>query len=261
MRAKRMLYLFIMSLAVMACNKNNSDDKVKVSFYLTDAPASMSIDSVIIELEELAYNVSGDKWTKIDVDAEMINLSSLTNGLDTLLGDIHLDKGDKITQVRLVLGNENYAVLSDGTRVALKVPSGQQSGIKVNVQSSAPVTSSYRVVIDFDANKSVHQQGNGNYIMNPVIRAYIDENSSEIYGTIVPTDKIMRVYTVNGSQDTISTLSNPELNNKFVLHGLYTGKYNVYVEDPGSATILWQKDAIDITGGTNINLGEITLGN
>ena len=57
-----------------------------------------------------------------------------------------------------------------GTETALTTPSGQQSGLKMNVDIDVAADKVADVVLDFDACKSVVKRGNsGQYNLKPVI--------------------------------------------------------------------------------------------
>ncbi len=52
----------------------------------------------------------------------------------------------------------------------LKTPSAQQSGLKINVHADISNVDVFNLLIDFDAEESVVEQGNGGYILKPVIK-------------------------------------------------------------------------------------------
>lgn len=112
---------------------------------LTDAP-SCGFDAVHVTVQKVRVHQSstaGDNdagWSEIVLNpARRVDLLSLTNGVLMELGQIPLPTG-KYTQMRLVLADNNTseplanAVSPTGGReVALKTPSGQQSGVKTNI--------------------------------------------------------------------------------------------------------------------------------
>jgi hypothetical protein len=82
--------------------------------------------------------------------------------------DEHMPMG-KVSQIRLVLG-ENNSVVVEGTTFALKIPSSNESGLKINVHETVRRNDHIIITLDFDAEASVNLNGNGEYIMNPVIK-------------------------------------------------------------------------------------------
>jgi hypothetical protein len=72
-------------------------------------------------------------------------------------------------QIRLILDSNTNITLSDGSTHPLSVPSGEQTGIKIDGVFSIPAGKLYTLDIDLDPAKSVHYtQGNG-YMLKPVI--------------------------------------------------------------------------------------------
>jgi len=260
MKTTKLLFTALIAVLFVACNTN---EKQTVGFYLTDAPAEQGILAVNVDIQAIKYSINAEEeneaWIDLPMSPVIVNLLDFSNGKDTLLSNIELETGVKIHQVRLVLGDNNTIMLSDSSIVTIQTPSAQESGLKLNVQSSSEVTSGYKVVIDFDASRSIVLRGTGEYLLKPVIRAYITANSSKIQGTLVPADIATRVFTINAAGDTIATISDTLQNNLFVLHGLYSGTYNVLVEDITTGEIDILKENISVIGGFNIDLGELEL--
>lgn len=253
--------LFALTLLIFsACSDNDSskDKKVSVGFYLTDAPALSGIEAVYLDIKSVGYSLEGDSWIELPIKPSSIELLQFSNGKDSLLSNITLDAGIKVQQIRLVLGDNNFLV-KDGNKIPLKVPSGQTSGLKINVQSVPEIMSGYKVVIDFDASHSIVAQGNGNYSLKPVVRAYIQANTSSIYGYLTPKDEVTRVFTLDAKGDTISTISDINNNNYFQLHGLFSGTYKVQIQNLATSEFEVLEDNIIVVGGTNVNLGTIAL--
>lgn len=238
---------------------NNEDHNPQVSFYLTDAPALQGYKAVYIDIQEISYNVAGAGWRQLPLAPGIYNLMELTNGNDTLLSRVVLNDGEYIEQVRLKLGSDNAVMLADSTIVALDTPSALTSGLKINIHDSAVVYSSYSVVIDFNAEKSVVRKGNsGGYSLKPVIRGFIRENTSLLSGNILPAKVPFKVSSILGT-DTMTCVSDTSRNNLFVLQGLYSGNWKV--EFRSEAGSLLKSLNVDIVGGFNKNIGVIDLSN
>ena len=73
-----------------------------------------------------------------------------------------------LSQMRMILG-ENNEIVIDGDTLDLETPSAQQSGLKFNVQADIIEDETFSMLIDFDAEKSVVEKGNGEYLLKPVI--------------------------------------------------------------------------------------------
>lgn len=258
------LFSLIASFFVLfACSNDDAKSNkelIQVGFYLTDAPARQIYKSVQVEILSMSYSINDKDWKDIQFETPIIvDLLKYANGEDTLLSNITLQAGTKIHQIRLHLGDNNSVTLENESVVSLKTPSGQSSGLKINVQSMAEVTSGYRVIIDFDASRSLVQQGNGTLSLKPVIRAYISANSAAISGYLSPNDELTRVFVVTSSNDTIATLSDTLQNNFFMLHGLFSGTYDLQVENLVTQKHTILKSDIEVIGGTDIELGLLDL--
>lgn len=258
----RLILLGLTGLSLFqACSKNDSSGggPVKVDFYLTDAPTQADYKSIWIDVQSISYSTNDISWINLPITPRMVDVLKFSNGADTLLSNIQLDAGVKVHQIRLLLGQNNKLELNDGTIHDLGTPSGQTSGLKINVQSTANVTSGYKVVIDFDATRSIVAKGNGTYSLKPVIRAFIEANTSSISGNILPDDVPTRIFTVTAAQDTVATISDTARNNLFVLRGLPTGVYDIKGQDLTTDQIFLLKSGVNIIGGTNAEVGNLQL--
>jgi len=134
---------------------------------MTDAP--VPADSVNIDIQAVRVNFNSDTmhWVDLNTVAGIYDLLGLQNGVDTLLavGTVPLDT---LKQIRFVLGSNNSIVVN-GVNYPLTIPSGSESGLKIIVNKRLNATLD-SLVIDFDAALSVHQTGNGEYMLRPVLR-------------------------------------------------------------------------------------------
>lgn len=159
-----------------SCNDDDSGTgadtpgKASVQFSLTDDPAEY--DAVLIEVTGLEYRVAHDtgateasEWVTVAIDPRVYNLLELNNGTEATLVDEEMDAG-KLEEVRLILDEDN-ALVTGGDTTELTVPSGGTSGLKLKIETDLSAGERYKVVLDFDAAKSVVKAGNsGNY--NPM---------------------------------------------------------------------------------------------
>ncbi|MDD3907864.1 MAG: DUF4382 domain-containing protein [Bacteroidales bacterium] len=249
-------FIGVALLGILSACDNNSENKATVSFSLTDAPSLQGYQALNVDVQGIEYAVDSGEFVSLPITPAIVNLMDLTNGKDTLLGNVELEAGQRVSQVRLILGDNNTLVLADGTEKNIKTPSAQTSGLKINIQSDVNATSGYKVMIDFDAEKSVVAKGNGTYSLKPVLRGYIVANTSKIFGYISPSKIPYRVMAIKGT-DTIQTVSDTLLNNYFMLHGLISGTYDF--------KFLNSRDSVcktltqEVHGGTNVDLGTVEI--
>ena len=155
-----------------------------------------------------------------------VNLLDLTNGVTALLGDAELPAG-QYDQIRLVLGDENVVVV-DGVEHDLRVPSGRQSGFKIQHVFTIAEGETYAAILDIDAARSVHRTGHGQYMLRPVMRMHARARVAHIGGTVLPLAAAPLVWTVAGP-DTVQTFADP-LSGHFRLMALPEGTYDVHIE-------------------------------
>jgi hypothetical protein len=133
-----------------------------------------------------------------------------------LLGAVKMPAG-KYEWIRLIVDSQpnvrdSYIELTSGEECELTVPSGAESGLKMNRGFTLPADDSIALTIDFDLRKSVHappgMKGSASgctqgYLLRPTLRIVDDANVGAIAGDIdaslVPADCMPKVYVFSGS--------------------------------------------------------------
>jgi len=92
--------------------------------------------------------------------------------------------GGTVSQVRFVLTDNGpqYVVLDDGSQAPLRVPSGSESGLKLNGPFTVSACNKHTLVIDFDGKNSIayHQTGSDlGWILRPVIHVKTEADDVE----------------------------------------------------------------------------------
>ncbi|RAJ04214.1 uncharacterized protein DUF4382 [Chitinophaga skermanii] len=255
------LLLGAMSLfSLTSCDDGNDyppQGNSRLSVYLTDAP--VAYDAVYIDIQDVRVNYSSDTtngWQSLGLlRPGVYNLLDFRNGLDTLLISKDLPAG-KISQIRLILGNNNSVVVG-GTSYPLETPSAQQSGLKLNVHAELVADVEYRLWLDFDAAKSIVTTGSNKYILKPVIRTFTQATSGSIKGIALPAISVKGIYAIQ-QNDTVAAALPNAVTGTFVLPGLNAGAYNVAIVGDGilrDTTLL----GVNVTVGQASNVGTITL--
>src|SRR5262249_53270393 len=127
-------------------------------------------------------------------------------------------------QLRLILGDSNSVVIG-GQSYAMKTPSAQQSGLKLNINATLTGGIVYRLWIDFDAGHSIVATGNVKYILKPVIRTYADAIGGSIKGYVLPAAAEPEVFAVQGT-DTLMALPDSATGYYFFA-GVNAGAWNL----------------------------------
>jgi hypothetical protein len=184
---------------VAACGGGSGSSGGTANVLLSDSPAC-GYDHVYITVDHMEISSDASGWTTIAASNSLgrIDLLNLTNGALLSLGQAPLAAAT-YQQVRLVLKANggaapfaNSVVLTGtATETALKTPSGQQSGYKINgpftVQSGAMAD----LVLDFNACKSIVVAGaSGQYLLKPVVTAVAQRMSGSISGTTLASSRV-----------------------------------------------------------------------
>jgi hypothetical protein len=196
----------------------------------------VSVEQLRIHQSDSAADGDGG-WRELTLSpARRVDLLTLRNGVFVDLGTLPLPAG-KYSQFRLVLASNgtqlpyaNQLDLADGTPVALKTPSAQQSGLKLQVQVNVQPGEIGQLVLDFDPCRSVVRAGNsGRYNLKPVIRAHVDP-TGDIEGYTLPGAVVSAQQDGAGIKSTTA-----DAQGRFVLWPVDAGRYDLVINGPGLA--------------------------
>jgi hypothetical protein len=225
---------FVMALAgiaiLSACKKDPSVNpgmgRLEVS--LTDSPAEYQQVNIDIQRVEVhtSHGDTNSGWIALDINEGVYNLLELTNGIDTVLGSVELPAG-KVSQLRFILGNNN-SIMVDNQTHKLETPSSMQSGLKLQIHADIKEGITYKLLLDFDAARSIVATGSGKYNLKPVIKVITEATSGAIKGVISPASSKPVIYAINGT-DTSTTYADTTTG-YFLLRGLAPATYSVMVK-------------------------------
>lgn len=262
MKFYRYIYLAVLlPFFLIGCDlSGDNDDLGTLQVLLTDAPANY--ESVMIDVQQVRIHRSTEAeegesgWIEINAEPMMIDLLKLTNGQVELLGEINLEPG-RYNQMRLVLGNQNEITI-DGETIPLDTPSAQQSGLKLNIQAEIVEGGLYRLLLDFDASRSIIQAGaSGKFLLRPVIRTVELGASGSIEGNIEPENAMPWVYAIAG-QDTLAGTKANDLG-EFRLIGLAPATYQVSVDPDTEQYNKVVISGVEVEHSEVTNIGTVTL--
>lgn len=238
--------LTLSAVFFFSCSKNESSEqksKAQLEVYLTDDPANY--DEVVIDVRDVKINYSNDDngWKSLSqVNARPYDILKLVNEKDTILGKTDLDSG-KIEQIRLILGTDNY-VKVNGQTYPLETPSAQQSGLKINLHQDVSAGMVYKLLLDFDAARSIVRTGNGKYILKPVIRATMKAQGGSIKGFVLPDTFNTAVFAVQATDTVAGTMTS---GGNYMIKGLNAGSYSLVFSPSDTAYKVQTKDGINVT--------------
>lgn len=249
---KLLLFAAVLCVGFFSCKKDNKGNEMShVSVRLTDAPGVFS--NVFLNVKSVVVITEKGENT-LDIKGGVIDILRFRNGRDTLIADADIPAG-RIQQVRLVLNETGNRVVVGGISYDLTTPSGQTSGVKLNVQDNLTAGVAYTLKLDFDVAKSIVLTGNGKYILKPVIRTIADATSGALTGMVSPVAASPNVYAIMGT-DTVGTMT--DATGKFYFQGLPAGTYNIRFE-PVSPYAVKTVTGVTVITGQVKDMGTISL--
>jgi len=257
-------FIVLASLFFLGCSEDLSTEENmgRLTVHLTDAPfpydliAEANVTIFKVEARYKGDSMEGDENTEDDGNSFIVlmeeerdfNLLSLTNGITETLADIDVPAGS-YDLIRIYVKGVNV-VLKDESKYDLKVPSGEQTGIKVFIKPSIVVSGelSSDLLLDFDVGRSFIPKGNiknisgiNGFNFKPVIKAsnlsfagtLTGLVSTMMEGEIIGLENAtVSVFETGTTVDPIMTAPTDE-NGNYTVMGLNAGSYDVMVELEG----------------------------
>jgi len=178
------IFVFAVMLGTLACDSapsRPSGQQATFNLRLTDSPFS-DARAVLVTFSEVTAHRSDSDWTTVPFAGAATSRTCDLKKLETsedVLGTGPLPAGN-YTQVRLVVrsaqiffdnpssGAACAATIAApaGTMADVRMPSGE---VKLNRPFEISAEDTTTMLLDFDGDRSIHQTGNGTYMMSPVI--------------------------------------------------------------------------------------------
>jgi len=267
MKTKVILGLFFSLLLLSACSEeaNQANEETgRLSVKLTDAPFPYDLvaeaNVTIFKIEarfksdtmdedssaDDEMNEEADKPFLVLMEQEIdVNLLELTNGVTEQMADLDVPAGT-YDLIRVYVKGVNV-LLTDGRSFDLKVPSGEQTGIKVFIKPGLTVVGglSSDLLLDFDVSQSFVAKGNikkvdgiNGFNFKPVIKASNMSTSGTLMGNVSSIVDGMTVPLASSqisviAADTLNTSAFTDIDGNYMVMGLQAGNYKTVAELQG----------------------------
>lgn len=170
-----------------------------LSVSVTDAPVDTA-DNVFVEFSGIEIKHANGEVITFDFSERctsdpascQIDLLSLTSGTSERILDGEIVPSGQYNWLRLMVKAEpnvkdSYVVIN-GQEFELRIPSGAQSGLKLNKGFVVPAGGEADFTIDFDLRKSVHDPvGTSDYILRPTLRIVDNTETGSLSGYVDPS--------------------------------------------------------------------------
>lgn len=283
MKQVKLLFGIFTTLAIVffaGCNDMDNDQQKQANgdqlghllIKLTDAPFPFDmIESATVNIFKVEIRKVGDGeedgYPYIELplpdDSNGFNLLELRNGVTADLVEMGIEPGN-YDLIRLYV-DEAALKVKEGDEYMVKVPSGQQTGIKIFMEPALKVVSELttEVVLDFNLEKSFVLKGNANtpagikgFNFKPVVKAVNKTIEGTLAGEVFDADNDALLHGasvwIEQEEILIASASTNELG-YYALPGITAGFYDVIASLEG-----FYNDTVE---GVEIVEGNLTIQN
>jgi hypothetical protein len=238
---------------------NDNNGQTRLLIKLTDAPFPFdTIEAALVNITKVEIRKvsegeeDGYPFIALDVEQENFNLLDLRNGITADLVDAEIEAGN-YDLIRVYV-DEVGLWIKQGEKYDLKVPSGQQTGIKVFVDPPLHVATGLTtdLTLDFDVSKSFVLKGNmytpagiKGFNFTPVIKAINKTTDGRIEGTVMNSDTALASAYVLLEQvvgeDTLEiTSASTDDEGYYAMLGITPGLYQMSATLAGFDTVIYE---------------------
>jgi hypothetical protein len=262
---KKLFFTILTAALVLifsGCSKTTDTGNGRLVVKITDAPfpvdfvESAEVMITKIEIRKAGDGISdGNPFVVIWEGSETFNLLDLRNGVVEDLIDLEIPAGE-YNLIRLYVDEASLKV-KDGDNFSLKVPSGQQTGIKIFIRPGLVVEGGLtsELLLDFDLSRSFLMKGNMDspagikgFIFKPVIRAVNNSTAGRLEGSVTDTAKVKIIAaSIWVKQDTIVASAIADTLGHYTIIGLPAGTYSVLAAKENYDTV--KVDGVKIVEG------------
>jgi len=178
----------ILAVGIVACGGSSSSDSPEIysdeiigtgtlSLSITDGPVDSAAEVVVIFNAVELKPEEGSSFTITFDEPQSIDLLALQNGESAPLLQNEVLTAGNYNWMRLAVDADkdemdSYITLDDGTTHSLYVPSGSETGLKLNRNFTIAAGRAVNFMIDFDLRKSVLEPNgqSSDYKLKPTLR-------------------------------------------------------------------------------------------
>jgi hypothetical protein len=263
---KKLFFTFLAATLVLifyGCSKTSDDGNGRLVVNVTDAPFPVNfIESATVTIIKVEIRKAGDcisdgsPFTVLWEGSETFNLLELRNGVVEELLDLDIPAGE-YNLIRLYV-DEASLKIKDGDSFNLKIPGGQQTGIKIFIDPGLIVEGGLtaELLLDFDLSGSFVLRGNMDspagikgFNFKPVIRAVNNSTAGTLEGLVTDNEKVIieGASIVIKQDDTDVATAITGTDGRYFAMGLPSGTYSVAASKENYETVTI--DDVKITAG------------
>jgi len=192
-----LISILSLSMILTACGSDSTDNGGSLNLNITDAPVD-SAAKVVVSFS--GVSIKPENGPAYDIDFVDDNgspamktidlLSQQGSNSEPLLVNEALEAGHynwmRLKVKSSITSTDSYIELEDGSQHPLYVPSGNQTGLKLNQGFDITDGGSVSLTIDFDLRKSVLSPNNNSeaYKLKPTLRIVNNDNMGHISGIV-----------------------------------------------------------------------------
>lgn len=254
----------VLAALLAACGGSDSSPRTgQMSVQVTDAPVDAA-EQVVVRFTGISFKPADDAPVVVTfITPRDIDLLALAGGdAAPLISNLTVPAG-AYEWMRLHVDADFDTVYDsyiqiDGSQYELRVPSGSESGLKLNGGFVVPQGGVASYTLDFDLRKSVVEPiGQPGYFLKPVIRMVNNAQVGLLTGMVDAAllasactgDATGAVYLYQGADvvpdDVDGVQPDPLASGAVTLQGDGTYRYTIAFLSPGSYTVAWTCDAAD----------------
>ena len=256
---KKLMFVMVAAVLFLAgCNKTEtSGGPGRLSIKITDDPFDIaSVEAAYVTITKIeireANKDDGYPFLELPIDPVTINVFELRNGITEELVNLEVPEGD-YDLVRLYVEGAKLKVKGIADEFEMKVPSGEQTGIKVFVDPFIHVEGgiSAELLLDFDLSKSFvmrgHEAQNG-FLFKPCIRASNISTAGRVEGVVTDNSESKTplenatVTLQKGTEDPMTALTDASGHYAFI--GVPAGTYSMEASEENHVSAIAESVAI-----------------